>query len=99
MSWLSMIQKRIVRLCVNPLKPLGITLVEAVDGIEALNILKQGDHFFDAMLIDIEMPRMDGYTLAAEIKKYNKYKNLTSYCRNVTSRKSGSYARSGIGYD
>ncbi|MDQ1298637.1 MAG: two-component system, chemotaxis family, sensor kinase CheA [Campylobacterota bacterium] len=62
----------------------GITLIEAVDGIEAMNILKQGDHFFDAMLIDIEMPRMDGYTLAAEIKKYNKYKNLPLIA--VTSR-------------
>lgn len=62
----------------------GITLVDAVDGVEAMNILKQGDYFFDAMLIDIEMPRMDGYTLAAEIKKYNKYKNLPLIA--VTSR-------------
>lgn len=66
------------------LEPLGITLVEASDGIEALNILKQGDHTFDGMLIDIEMPRMDGYTLASEIKKYNKYKNLPLIA--VTSR-------------
>jgi len=66
------------------LEPLGVTLVEATDGVEALNILKQGDHFFDAMLIDIEMPRMDGYTLASEIKKYNKYKNLPLIA--VTSR-------------
>ncbi|MDD5053533.1 MAG: chemotaxis protein CheW [Sulfuricurvum sp.] len=66
------------------LEPLGITLVEATDGVEALNILKQGDHMFDGMLVDIEMPRMDGYTLAAEIKKYNKYKNLPLIA--VTSR-------------
>ncbi|MDP3465622.1 MAG: response regulator, partial [Sulfuricurvum sp.] len=66
------------------LESLGITLVEATDGVEALTILKQGDHFFDAMLIDIEMPRMDGYTLASEIKKYNKYKNLPLIA--VTSR-------------
>jgi two-component system chemotaxis sensor kinase CheA len=66
------------------LEPLGITLVEAVDGVEALNILKQGDYFFDGMLIDIEMPRMDGYTLASEIKKYNKYKNMPLIA--VTSR-------------
>ena len=66
------------------LESLGITLVEAVDGQEALNILKQGDHNFDAMLIDIEMPRMDGYTLASEIKKYNRYKNLPLIA--VTSR-------------
>jgi two-component system chemotaxis sensor kinase CheA len=66
------------------LESLGLTLIEAADGQEALNILKQGDHNFDAMLIDIEMPRMDGYTLATEIKKYNRYKNLPLIA--VTSR-------------
>lgn len=66
------------------LEPLGITLVEAGDGQEALGILKQGDHNFDAMLVDIEMPRMDGYSLAIEIKKYNRYKNLPLIA--VTSR-------------
>jgi len=66
------------------LEPLGITLVEAADGQEALNILKAGDYNFDAMLVDIEMPRMDGYTLATEIKKYNRYKNLPLIA--VTSR-------------
>ena len=66
------------------LEPLGITLVEASDGQEALNILKAGDYNFDAMLVDIEMPRMDGYTLATEIKKYNRYKNLPLIA--VTSR-------------
>ncbi|MDD5400309.1 MAG: response regulator [Sulfurimonas sp.] len=66
------------------LEPLGITLVEAGDGQEALSILKQGDYNFDAMLVDIEMPRMDGYSLAIEIKKYNRYKNLPLIA--VTSR-------------
>jgi len=66
------------------LEPMGITLIEATDGQEALNILKSGDHNFDGMLVDIEMPRMDGYTLATEIKKYNKYKNLPLIA--VTSR-------------
>ena len=66
------------------LEPMGVTLVEASDGQEALNILKTGDHNFDAMLIDIEMPRMDGYSLAGEIKKYNRYKNLPLIA--VTSR-------------
>ncbi|WP_373034759.1 chemotaxis protein CheW [Sulfurimonas sp.] len=66
------------------LEETGITLIEAGDGQEALSILKQGDHNFDAMLIDIEMPRMDGYTLATEIKKYNRYKNMPLIA--VTSR-------------
>jgi len=76
------------------LAPLGITLVEAADGVEALNILKSGEYNFDAMLIDIEMPRMDGYSLAAEIKKYNKYKNLPLIA--VTSRTSKSDRMRGV---
>ena len=76
------------------LEPLGITLVEASDGQEALNILKQADYMFDAMLIDIEMPRMDGYSLASEIKKYNKYKNLPLIA--VTSRTSKSDRMRGV---
>ncbi len=66
------------------LEPLGITLVEAVDGVEALNTIKSSDYVFDAVLIDIEMPRMDGYTLASEIKKYNRFKNMPLIA--VTSR-------------
>ena len=76
------------------LEPMGITLVEAADGQEALNILKSGDYNFDAMLVDIEMPRMDGYTLATEIKKYNRYKNLPLIA--VTSRTSKSDRMRGV---
>jgi two-component system chemotaxis sensor kinase CheA len=64
------------------LEKLGVTILEAKDGVEALNMLKQND--VDAMLIDIEMPRMDGYTLAQEIRKYNKYRKLPLIA--VTSR-------------
>ncbi len=76
------------------LEPLGITIVEAADGQEALNKLKESDVMFDAMLIDIEMPRMDGYTLASEIKKYNRYKNLPLIA--VTSRTSKSDRMRGV---
>ncbi len=68
------------------LKPLGVSIVEATNGLEALEIIKGGDHFFDAVLIDIEMPKMDGYSLAGEIRKYNKFKNLPLIA--VTSRTS-----------
>jgi two-component system chemotaxis sensor kinase CheA len=64
------------------LEKLGVTVIEAKDGIEALEVLKKND--VDAMLIDIEMPRMDGYTLAQEIRKYNKYRKLPLIA--VTSR-------------
>ncbi len=66
------------------LAPLGVKLTEATNGVEALNMIKTGDINFDAVLIDIEMPQMDGYTLAAEIRKYSRYKNLPLLA--VTSR-------------
>lgn len=68
------------------LEPTGVTIIEATNGVEALNIIKSGEHAFDAILIDIEMPRMDGYTLAGEIRKYSKYRNLPLIA--VTSRTS-----------
>jgi two-component system chemotaxis sensor kinase CheA len=66
------------------LAPLGLTLSEATNGVEALNMIKSGDTAYDAILIDIEMPQMDGYTLASEIRKYSRYKNLPLLA--VTSR-------------
>jgi len=76
------------------LEPLGITLTEATNGVEALSILKAGDIAFDAMLVDIEMPQMDGYTLASEIRKYSKYRNLPLLA--VTSRTSKSDRLRGV---
>jgi len=67
----------------DALSELGVQIIEAKDGLEALNILKHKNDI-DAMLIDIEMPRMDGYTLAQEIRKYNKYRKLPLIA--VTSR-------------
>ncbi len=68
------------------LAPLGIRITEATNGVEALNLLKSPDADYDAILIDIEMPQMDGYTLASEIRKYSRFKNLPLLA--VTSRTS-----------
>ncbi|GHQ36579.1 chemotaxis protein A [Helicobacter pylori] len=73
--------RAIIRKC---LKPLGITLLEASNGVEGLEMLKNGDKTPDAILVDIEMPKMDGYTFASEVRKYNKFKNLPLIA--VTSR-------------
>ncbi|WP_231247089.1 chemotaxis histidine kinase/response regulator CheAY2 [Helicobacter pylori] len=73
--------RAIIRKC---LKPLGITLLEASNGLEGLEMLKNGDKTPDAILVDIEMPKMDGYTFASEVRKYNKFKNLPLIA--VTSR-------------
>ncbi|WRG40863.1 chemotaxis histidine kinase/response regulator CheAY2 [Helicobacter pylori] len=73
--------RAIIRKC---LKPLGITLLEATNGLEGLEMLKNSDKIPDAILVDIEMPKMDGYTFASEVRKYNKFKNLPLIA--VTSR-------------
>lgn len=68
------------------LKKIGVSVFEAVDGMAALEMVKSNDRMYDAALVDIEMPRMDGYTLASEIRKYAKFKNLPLIA--VTSRTS-----------
>ncbi|WP_233704843.1 hybrid sensor histidine kinase/response regulator, partial [Helicobacter felis] len=66
------------------LKPLGVTVIEATNGVEGLEMVKNADKIPDAVLVDIEMPKMDGYAFAAEVRKYNKFKNLPLIA--VTSR-------------
>ena len=76
------------------LEPLGVSITEATNGVEALNLMKDGSKTFDAALVDIEMPRMDGYTLASEIRKFNKFKNIPLIA--VTSRTSRSDRMRGV---
>jgi DNA-binding response OmpR family regulator len=40
------------------------------DGVEALQAFKRGE--FDLCIFDVMMPAMDGFTLAQEIRKFNK---------------------------
>ncbi|HET9444692.1 MAG TPA: response regulator, partial [Steroidobacteraceae bacterium] len=44
----------------------GMKVMTAKDGVDALSILQ--DHLPDIILLDIEMPRMDGYELAAQVR-------------------------------
>lgn len=47
----------------------GVELTEAVNGREAVEKFKNGS--FDLLLIDLEMPEMDGVTAMREIRKMN----------------------------
>ncbi len=47
----------------------GIEVAEATNGREAVEIFKQGH--FHLMLIDLEMPEMDGASALREIRKFN----------------------------
>jgi CheY-like chemotaxis protein len=51
----------------SQLAALGYTVAEAADGREALDRFRAGE--YDLVLTDIEMPGLDGYGLAAEIRR------------------------------
>ena len=52
----------------------GIQVLLAKDGVDATNMLQ--DHMPDLMLLDIEMPRMDGFELASYIRNDDRLKEL-----------------------
>lgn len=52
---------------VNTLREQGYEVETAVDGIEGLAKFMAGD--FDIIVADVMMPRMDGFTMAREIRK------------------------------
>lgn len=52
----------------------GYEVFIARDGSEVLEILKE--EIPDVILLDIMMPKVDGYTTLSEIKKNDKYKDI-----------------------
>lgn len=52
----------------------GYAVVEAAHADQALRKLEEGQ--VDLILMDINMPDMDGYTLTAKIKKMDPYKSI-----------------------
>jgi CheY-like chemotaxis protein len=54
----------------------GIIITVAHNGQEAINMVKSTNHHFDLVLMDINMPIMDGYTATQIIRKDQKYNKL-----------------------
>lgn len=52
----------------------GYDLIEATSGSDALRLLKNVSP--DLILMDINMPEMDGYTLTAKIKENQRFANV-----------------------
>lgn len=64
-------EKEIIKLLKIYLESDRINVLEANDGAQALDIL--GKHDIDLALVDIMMPKIDGYTVIKEIRRQEKY--------------------------
>ncbi len=56
------------------LEAIGLKVLSAVDGLDALSVLEQ--HSTDIALVDLEMPRMNGYELLTRLKGDERYQNI-----------------------
>lgn len=56
------------------LKGAGFTVIDAVDGEDALEKAKATSATVDLVLTDVNMPRMDGISLIKELRGLPKYK-------------------------
>jgi two-component system chemotaxis sensor kinase CheA len=56
------------------LEKAGYEVVTAVDGLDGYHQLKTRD--FDAVISDVEMPKLDGFSLTAKIRQHRDYKDL-----------------------
>jgi chemosensory pili system protein ChpA (sensor histidine kinase/response regulator) len=63
------------RVLTNLVESSGWTATSAKDGLDALDVLQRGKRP-DVILLDIEMPRMDGYELTAALRAQETYKTL-----------------------
>ncbi len=52
----------------------GMRVITAKDGVDAVALLQ--DHLPDIILLDIEMPRMDGYEVASHVRNDRRLKNI-----------------------
>lgn len=55
---------------------LGYQLAEASNGLEALDLLEKRHQDIELVILDVNMPEMDGFTLLEKIKGSDKLKHL-----------------------
>jgi two-component system chemotaxis sensor kinase CheA len=70
----------------------GYVVTLAEDGLDGLRKAQSGE--FDAVLTDVEMPNMDGFTLTERLRQEEKYRNTPIII--ITSREKEEDKRRGI---
>ncbi|MEI6385907.1 MAG: response regulator [Spirochaetota bacterium] len=74
------------------LESVGVEVTVAVDGLEAVEAVMQADSPFEAVLMDIQMPLMDGYTAARSLRSDSRFSALpiiamTAYAMETDKRR------------
>lgn len=72
---------------VMSLEAAGIESVEAVDGVEAWELLDQDPGRFHVVLLDRMMPRMDGMEVLAKIKEHGTLKDVPVIMQTAADRR------------
>lgn len=58
------------------LERFGLNVILAKDGLDALTQLQEMDNLPDIMLLDIEMPRMDGFEVVSRVRHDNRLQHI-----------------------
>jgi chemosensory pili system protein ChpA (sensor histidine kinase/response regulator) len=64
------------RVVANLMKNTGWNPLQAKDGVEALDLLTRLDRVPDVLLLDVEMPRMDGFELTTRLRAMEQYRSV-----------------------
>ncbi|MFO0824319.1 MAG: response regulator [Gemmataceae bacterium] len=64
------------RIVAGQLRDAGFNPLTARDGLDALEVLHHAEHSPDVVMLDVEMPRMDGYELLSTIRASAEYAHL-----------------------
>ncbi|MCX8125296.1 MAG: ATP-binding protein [Spirochaetes bacterium] len=64
------------QVAIEILKTTGVAVVCAENGRQAIEILESDSDGFDLVLMDIQMPKLDGFEATKIIRRNNKYANL-----------------------
>jgi two-component system, chemotaxis family, sensor kinase CheA len=77
----------------------GYEVLLAQDGLEAIEILNKNFSRIDLVVSDIEMPRMNGFQMAIEIRKNNSYSKIPLLA--ISSKADKDFRREGLksGFD
>lgn len=88
MRLLSVDDSKTIRAAVqNIVEVLGVEFIEAVDGIDALDVLKKYKGNVDLIILDYEMPRMNGFEFLKTIKKDKLLRSIPVIMLTTVSQK------------